>query len=323
LIKNPFARIGAGSDGAKPFVGLIDDLRVYGSALSAEQVATVAAGGDPFAEPTGTAGPTSTAPATSTAPNTTTATPGTSAEVTSSPHNPPADDDGIAAAVEAAAPNGGDANGDGVPDAEQSTVASFPHTQTGRYVSLVVDDGCTLTSAAGANRSAESGDEGYTYPAGLIAYTAQCATGADILVQAYFYGAPDTDLVARKFDPATGLYTSIAGAEVTRMTIGGAAVVKVSYRVADGGPLDSDGVINGTIVDPVGLAQADVAQPAITSAPTAPVPHPSAGPTLADTGLGGTARASLAGGAAVLAGLLLLLAARRRYDESEHGPSAR
>jgi hypothetical protein len=318
LTKNPFARIGSGTDGAQPFAGLIDDLRVYGTALSAEQVATVHAGGDPFAEPTGTAGPTSTSTSTPTA--TATAAPGTSAAGTPSRQEPPADDDGIAAAVEAAAPNDGDANGDGIPDAEQSTVASFPHIHTGRYVSLVVDDGCRLTSAAGANRSAEAGDEGFTYPAGLIEYTAKCATGAEVLVEAYFYGAPDTDLVARKFDPATGRYTYISGAVLTRMTIGGAPVVKVSYQVADGGPLDSDGVVNGIIVDPVGLAQADAAPDAVA---TTPAPQSSAAPALADTGFGGTARASLAGSAAILAGLLLLLAVRRRRDEAAHGPSAR
>lgn len=310
--QNSKARIASGTDGAWPYVGLIDDLRVYGSALSAEQVATVAAGGDPFAEPTDTAGPTATPTATATA------APDTSADVSPSPQNPSADDDGIAAAVEAAAPNGGDANGDGVPDAEQSTVASFPTAQ-GEYVSLVVDDACTLTSAAGANRSAEVGDEGFTYPAGLIEYTAQCVTGANVLVEAYFYGAPDTDLVARKFDPATGRYTSIDDAELTRMTIGGVPVVKAAYQVADGGPLDSDGVVNGIIVDPVGLAQADKTPAAVA---TTRAPQSSAAPALADTGVAGTQHAFVAGSAAILAGLILLLTARRRSYRSEHGPSA-
>jgi hypothetical protein len=311
--QNSTARIASGTDGAWPFVGLIDDLRVYESALSAEQVAIVAAGGDPFAEPTDTVDPTSTA--------TTAATtaPDTSADVTPSLQNPPVDDDGIAAAVEAAAPNGGDANDDGVPDAEQSTVASFPNAE-GEYVSLVVDDGCTLTSAANASRSVAMGDKGFAYPAGLIEYTAQCAVGATVHIQAYFYGAPDADLTARKFDPATGQYTSIEGAELTRTAIGGAPVVTVTYQVADGGPLDSDGVVNGIIVDPVGLAQADVAPAAVSTTTTPPSPAELA---LADTGVGGTELASVAGSAAILAGSILLLTARRRSSRPGHGPSTR
>ena len=62
------------------------------------------------------------------------------------PPPPPDDDnDGFLDSVEAGAPNNGDGNGDGVPDADQSHVVSFPNARDGRYVTLEVPSRTGIT----------------------------------------------------------------------------------------------------------------------------------------------------------------------------------
>ena len=60
----------------------------------------------------------------------------------------------------------------------------------------------------------------------------------------------------RKYDSTLNTYTTVSSAVFTQTTIGGSAAVKVVYQVADGGPLDQDGIANGVIVDPVGPGEA-------------------------------------------------------------------
>ncbi|MDE0200371.1 MAG: hypothetical protein OXK78_19350 [Caldilineaceae bacterium] len=52
------------------------------------------------------------------------------------PPPPDEDEDGITDEIESGAPNDGDGNCDGIPDAEQSHVVSFPTAKDGRYVTL-------------------------------------------------------------------------------------------------------------------------------------------------------------------------------------------
>jgi hypothetical protein len=166
------------------------------------------------------------------------------------------DSDGVSTAVEDAAPNSGDANGDGITDSEQADIASFVDFVTNHYVSLAVE-GCNVASANVAAESASSADVAYDYPAGLVNFSAVCGTvGATITASQYFYGlsVSPTNIVARKYNPTTHGYAIIPGATVTQVTIGGASVIKVTYQITDGGPLDTDGAADGTITDPAGPA---------------------------------------------------------------------
>lgn len=63
-----------------------------------------------------------------------------------------ADGDGIPASVEAAGPNGGDANQDGVPDDLQNNVASLPDV-SGNYVAITSPDGTTLRGVSVSGQS--------------------------------------------------------------------------------------------------------------------------------------------------------------------------
>ncbi len=165
--------------------------------------------------------------------------------------------------VENAAPNGGDANNDGVADSTQPNVTSVVDPVSGKYATLATS-GCS--SNASTSVAAESGnavsDGSYNYPDGMMSFTLNCAIGATATVHMYYYGLTDnSNLVLRKYDATTKKYTTVSGAVFASKTIGGQHVTEVTYTIKDGGPLDQDGTANGVIVDPAGPAQSTVSAP--------------------------------------------------------------
>lgn len=176
---------------------------------------------------------------------------------------PNVDEDNISDAVEAAAPNGGDANGDGVLDKNQPNVTSFVNTVTNKYAVLQSD--CTGNSSVSvANAGGLSVKDGaFSYPAGLMNFTLACSTpGMTANVSMYYYGDYNAaTVVARKYNSVKKEYATISGANVTNVTIGGQKAVKIAYAIKDGGELDQDGVANGTIVDPAGPGVNSVSAP--------------------------------------------------------------
>lgn len=165
---------------------------------------------------------------------------------------------GLNSAVQDSAtiPNSADANGDGTVDYVQSNVAGSVNPVTNQYALVQTSSGCAVDGQSVAAAPAE--DAGYSYPAGLMDFTVQgCgANGFTTTVTQYYYGLDSANFVLRKYNPTTKAYTTVDGATITHAVIGGQNVVKVSYQVTDGGPLDEDGAANGTIVDPAGLATA-------------------------------------------------------------------
>lgn len=173
------------------------------------------------------------------------------------------DDDGITTAVEDSAPNGGDANNDGTADSEQPNVSSFVNTVTGEYIALAVDDSCTVQAVSTDAESANSiHDPGFEYPAGLLDFTVDCGTpGFTTTVQQYFFGVDNSGLILRKFNTSNNSYITLAMATITQDTIDGKNVTVASYEITDGGDLDDDGVANGVIIDPAGVALSVVGAP--------------------------------------------------------------
>lgn len=166
------------------------------------------------------------------------------------------DNDDISSGVEDLAPNSGDGNDDGTPDSQQANVASFVDTQTGKYVTLALPGACTISSASTVAESANShADNTYSYPAGMMNYTANCGTpGYTAQAKIYFFGQSADGLVLRKYNPANHTYSTVSGASLSNETIGGRTAILASYTITDGGALDTDGSTNGVIVDPVGVA---------------------------------------------------------------------
>lgn len=118
-----------------------------------------------------------------------------------------------------------------------------------------------------------------TYPLGFVSFEADVANGATTTVSI----TQITDLVpsqvkARKYNAAlVQPYSDIPGATISNTTVDGKHALLLTYSITDGGELDQDGEANGTIVDPVGIAQVgdaaaapggDSSQPFIPGAPS-------------------------------------------------------
>lgn len=169
------------------------------------------------------------------------------------------DGDGISNKEEFLGPNDGDADNDGTADYTQANVTSFKGLNSDKYVVLKTSCNDNFNVQIG-RESAETADSGFDYPAGLIGFVARgCAVGSTADFTLYFYDQDSTSLVLRKWND--GVYSTVPGAVIQQVTIAGSTVTKASYQVTDGGSLDDDGVADGNIVDPVGLALSTVGVP--------------------------------------------------------------
>lgn len=165
------------------------------------------------------------------------------------------DNDGVPNITEDNGPNGGDANNDGTPDSEQANVVNFTSGATGKPVALEVSDDCSITSSSTNSEVGNSEtDPAYSYPLGFLGFTLDCGTpGYTATITAYFFNATDDGYTVRKYHSDTDTYTTIEGASISKQSIDTSQVVVTTYQVTDGQSLDSDGVEDGNITDPVGL----------------------------------------------------------------------
>lgn len=133
-------------------------------------------------------------------------------------------------------------------------------------VAIGTPAGTNITNAATA--AATSTDSGFSYPLGLLNFTFTTNTLVNQISLNFQTTLTPSQVVARKYNATTKTYTDIPGATITETTLNGQPALNVSYSITDGGPLDEDGVVNGVIVDPVGLAQ--IAASSTTNTTTAP-----------------------------------------------------
>ena len=152
---------------------------------------------------------------------------------------------------------------DGTPECTEDFVDCFVNPVTGANVILEVDDACAI-NAAGMKSEADLNipDPGFEYPTGLMNFTLDCGTpGYTTTIKQYYFDTTNDGYVLRKHNPNTNAYFTIAGASIEQTTLGSQTVTIATYQATDGGDLDIDGTANGTIVDPVGLAQSAVGAP--------------------------------------------------------------
>jgi hypothetical protein len=57
------------------------------------------------------------------------------------------------------------------------------------------------------------------------------------------------------------IFATAEGVNKSQVNLFGTPTVKVDYTITDGGALDEDGLTNGIIVDPIGLAMLNPATP--------------------------------------------------------------
>ena len=171
------------------------------------------------------------------------------------------DGDGAAGDVENAAPNSGDANSDGQPDNQQPEVASLVSPINGKYVVVQSSCGNLFNTRVGGESSGQP-DIAYSYPAGLASFVAiGCANGATATFTQYYYNLTTPESFVLRKSNADGTYTTIPGAVLSSVSIGGRTAVKVIYQITDGSAFDQDGTVDGNIVDPAGPAQVVIGAP--------------------------------------------------------------
>lgn len=117
--------------------------------------------------------------------------------------------------------------------------------------------GAVVSSASIIPSSEANSDSSHDYPLGLVGFTIEgVPSGSKQTMNLYFEtDAKAEEFVARKYNQHTKEYRDIPDAVLSNETRNGEPVIKLSYQVTDGGELDLDGVANGSILDPVGLAK--------------------------------------------------------------------
>lgn len=172
------------------------------------------------------------------------------------------DADGVPGLIEAAAPNGGDGNGDGIADANQSDVTSLPAATGGGYLTIASPSGTTVgPTSTRTVAGLPAPPAGTTLPAGLVGFEVRGVDpGGTATVRIYSSSLAGVTGWAKFHD---GAWATLPASDVSVNEAGG----YVDITLTDGGPFDDDGVANGTIVDPGGpVAPGDDQPPAVACA---------------------------------------------------------
>jgi hypothetical protein len=162
----------------------------------------------------------------------------------------------VSAAVEAGAPNGGDGNGDGIPDAQQAEVASLPNNIDGRYVTPASPGGTVLDEVAAIpNPSPLDTPDDVAFPVGHFAFTVRGLTvGAatttvlplppGTTADTYYQYGPTPDNTTPHWYEFLYDATTATGAVIDNA----AGTITLHFR--DGQRGDRDLTANGVVVDP-------------------------------------------------------------------------
>jgi hypothetical protein len=186
---------------------------------------------------------------------------------TATPTNTPLDNDGdgVPGTTEDGAPNGGDGNGDGIPDRDQPEVTSLPSAPGRGYLTLIADCGQNLNVAAFTEPQLGN-DTPFNYPFGLLGFTLPCSP-ANVTVLYHGASIPLVPQIYRKYGPvapvfgAAQFYT-LPGVVFDTTTVAGQAVARVRFTLTDG-QLGDDTAVDGLIIDQGG--------PAVPAASPAPI----------------------------------------------------
>lgn len=155
------------------------------------------------------------------------------------------DTDDLPDAMEDAAPNSGDGNGDGTRDALQSNVASFPSAGLGSPYTTLESAAGTSLEAVGADPT-PGGGPALATPLGSFTFELHGITPGATATLNYYMPTGTNVTTLYKFDGATWSEFG-PGAGGTGAVVAG-DVIHITLK--DGGRGDSDGVVDGKIVDP-------------------------------------------------------------------------
>lgn len=168
------------------------------------------------------------------------------------------------------------------------------NAESSRPVTILTPQSTLLNAQTAIKESSLSAqDTGYDYPLGLVNYTFTNAAASNQVVLTFVTDLTPSQVIARKYNAITKQYSDIPGATITATTFSGNPALQLTYNVTDGGTLDQDGTVNGTIIDPVGLATvASAAGSSSTPQPQSNTSSPDA-TKAPDTGYGAPIQLSL------------------------------
>lgn len=172
----------------------------------------------------------------------------------SNANSPDDDSDGVNNTVEAAAPSfsgsaAGDGNNDGTQDSSQDHVISLPNAVTSSYLTFTAtESGNNAIAFSAATAEAATGlPDGVALPLGQVSFTITGVTnGGTVTVQ-----------VIDHANSGLGAYYKFLAASWSDFSANASFNGQVTtLTLTDGGAGDADGVVNGSIQDPGGLAAA-------------------------------------------------------------------
>jgi hypothetical protein len=171
------------------------------------------------------------------------------------------DSDGVDDYTESNAPNDGDGNGDGIKDAFQANVSSFP-SATGSYVTFATAPGIVIQNVetieaidnpVNAPPDWKLPPENYVLPEGLADFQLSGVTpGGSVDITIFSSNTADITGYAKFQDGEWSVLPDDGGPFDNDVDI---LVDRVILTLVDGGAFDDDGIANGVIVDPGGLVQ--------------------------------------------------------------------
>ncbi len=138
------------------------------------------------------------------------------------------------------------------------TEVAMANTVNGGDITLETPNGTDVTcSTAVTEASQATQDAGFSYPVGLVDFCLSVSNGSTHVITLTFETSLlPSDVIARKYIANSGTYIPVPGASIAETTLNGQHALQLTYSITDGGALDDDGIVNGEILDPVGLAAA-------------------------------------------------------------------
>jgi N-acetylneuraminic acid mutarotase len=157
------------------------------------------------------------------------------------------DADGVDNTIESSAPNSGDGNNDGLQDSQQANVASLRGI-SGSYITVQL---VSCDSLLNVENFLRTENDNFEFPFGVISFSAPCS---EALVKIFYHNVNDLSLYSYRKETASGRWIEYEDSEFSIETIDGEQVAVATLTLSDGGIGDSDGIVNGMIVDPGGPA---------------------------------------------------------------------
>ncbi len=156
------------------------------------------------------------------------------------------------------------------PSTTSYTFNNAPVTGSPANVTLSVPNSTDITCANSVSASSlSSQDSNYSYPLGVVNFCFSVSNGSTNQVSLTFVtDLTPSQVTPRKYNSTTHGYSTIPSYTLTETSASGHHALQLTYSITDGGSLDQDGVANGTIVDPIGLATANASTSSGTSSST-------------------------------------------------------